>query len=188
MDPRRFDALAKIIAAPRTRRRLVGGLAVVAGLLGLAPSRRIAAQQRGYLNAGDACYTDAQCSLDPNRAGFFELICSGNGFDYDGPFNCCALAGGPCSLDEGCCGGLVCNGETCGQRGQASLGDACFAASDCSREYPELGVLVCADNGFGANACCRLDGGSCGGPLSGRENDWVCCGQLTCREGRCGLG
>jgi hypothetical protein len=36
------------------------------------------------------------------------MFCADNGFDYDGPLNCCAYEGGYCYSDEGCCGIASC--------------------------------------------------------------------------------
>lgn len=69
-------------------------------------------------------------------------------------------------------------------------GESCVSNEQCDNSYPELGVLVCADNGSvygpygGELHCCRYDGGSCGGPLSDAHN--VCCGDLLCLGGACG--
>ncbi len=56
-----------------------------------------------YALSGDPCERSSQCQAwDPT------FFCSENGFDYDGPFNCCALAEGLCNADEQCCGQLAC--------------------------------------------------------------------------------
>jgi hypothetical protein len=193
MDDRQFDSLARRLGRRSGRRGavrgLVGGLA--AGGLAIARGRRAAAQGCCYLAAGDPCYDDRQCAANPNNVAYQPMFCADNGFAYDGPFNCCAWAGYQCAFDEGCCGALVCVDNACREplsTGTAALGDPCTFDGDCSQDFPELGAPICADTGFGAATCCRQAGGSCGGPLSGGENDWVCCGQLTCSGGRCGLG
>ena len=38
---------------------------------------------------------------------YSAMFCADNGFDYDGPFNCCTYESGYCYSDEGCCGSLV---------------------------------------------------------------------------------
>jgi hypothetical protein len=108
MDGRRFDRITRMVTRPTTRRAAVRGLvaAIAAQLVG-AP--RVAARQGDSLGAGDTCYDDSQCA-----AADAALVCADNGFDYDGPFNCCAGAGGACDLDEGCCGTLVCVNGMCG--------------------------------------------------------------------------
>lgn len=69
-------------------------------------------------------------------------------------------------------------------------GDACVSNWQCDNSFPELGILVCDENGFdygpygGDLHCCRYEGGSCGGPLSEAHN--FCCGDLLCLGGRCG--
>jgi hypothetical protein len=170
-------------------RGLVGG--VVAGVLAATRDEPVTAQDCCYLNPGDPCYDDRQCALNANNVAYQPMFCADNGFDYDGPLNCCAWEGYQCGIDEGCCGSLLCIDYACqdpASTGWATLGDFCAYQSDCSQAYPELGGLTCADNGYGDQICCRQAGGSCGGPVAGSENDWLCCGQLTCSEGRCGLG
>lgn len=69
-------------------------------------------------------------------------------------------------------------------------GESCVSNGQCDNTYPELGLLVCADNGYvygpygGELHCCRYEGGTCGGPLSDAHN--FCCGDLLCLGGRCG--
>ena len=195
MDHRQFDSLARTLARRSGRRGAVRGLVggFAAGVLATARGRRAVAQGCCYLAAGDPCYDDRQCAANPNNVAYQPMFCADNGFAYDGPLNCCAGEGYQCAIDEGCCGGLLCVDYVCRDpftagTGPASLGDACTYDGDCSQDYPELGALICADNGFGYEICCRQAGGSCGGPVSGSENDWLCCGRLTCSEGRCGLG
>jgi hypothetical protein len=69
-------------------------------------------------------------------------------------------------------------------------GESCVSDGQCDNTFPELGLLVCADNGYvygpygGELHCCRYEGGTCGGPLSDAHN--FCCGDLLCLGGRCG--
>jgi hypothetical protein len=71
-------------------------------------------------------------------------------------------------------------------------GESCVSDSQCDNSYPELGLLVCDDNGYvygpygGELHCCRYEGGSCGGPLSDAHN--FCCGNLLCLQGQCSWG
>ncbi|MFN8590535.1 MAG: hypothetical protein U0031_03660 [Thermomicrobiales bacterium] len=93
------------------------------------------------------------------------------------PFFCCAVIGG--SADEGVCQ------EHC-DTGLNSLGTACTTDADCSQEYAQFGVSICADNTFGITTCCRGVGGICSSPSNPEENDWACCGALECHAGVCG--
>jgi hypothetical protein len=69
-------------------------------------------------------------------------------------------------------------------------GESCVSNFQCDNSFPELGLLVCDDNGYtygpygGELHCCRYEGGSCGGPLSDAHN--FCCGGLLCLGGTCG--
>ena len=68
-------------------------------------------------------------------------------------------------------------------------GESCVSNAQCDNSFPELGLLVCDDNGYvygpygGELHCCRYEGGSCGGPLSDAHN--FCCGDLLCSQGQC---
>jgi hypothetical protein len=68
-------------------------------------------------------------------------------------------------------------------------GESCVSNAQCDNSFPELGILVCDDNGYtygpygGELHCCRYEGGSCGGPLSDAHN--FCCGDLFCSQGTC---
>lgn len=109
MDGQRFDALTRALARPASRRATWRGMvAAVAGVL--MGSGAVAAHPRGYLGPGDPCYDDVQCRSSDTTAYY----CADNGFDYDGPLNCCAFVGGYCNRDKGCCGGLLCVDLTCG--------------------------------------------------------------------------
>jgi hypothetical protein len=206
VDAHRFDNFARGLARRASRRGLLGG--AVASVLIAARGGVAAAQQAYYLGPGDACYDDAQC-----RGADAPLYCAANGFDYDGPLNCCAFEGSRCGFDEACCGSLSCFDGACAfidvstgypatagypapglnQTGFGfSPGEACISDEQCDNSFPELGIAYCADNGYvygaygGALHCCRHEGGSCGGPLS--DDHTICCGQLLCLGGRCGWG
>lgn len=52
---------------------------------------------------GGMCSTTTQCqAADP----FY--YCGDNGFDYDGPTNCCTVEDSQCEVDEHCCDQLIC--------------------------------------------------------------------------------
>jgi hypothetical protein len=212
MDGQRFDNVARALARGASRRGLLRGLAgsVIAGWAA-ARGHEANAQQAYYLGPGDPCYDDAQC-----RGADAPLYCAANGFDYDGPLNCCAFEGSRCGFDEACCGSLSCLNGTClffdpnagypadvgypapvdsglNQTGYGfPPGQACISDAQCDNSYPELGIAYCADNGYvygaygGTLHCCRYEGGSCGGPLS--DDHSLCCDGLLCLGGRCGWG
>lgn len=211
MDGQRFDQLARSLAHGASRRGFLR--AVTGAVVGWVAMRGRAAvaQQAYYLGPGDACYDDAQC-----RGADAPLYCMANGFEYDGPLNCCAFEGSRCGFDEACCGSLSCFNGTCAfvdpyagypatggypapvdqglnQTGYGfPPGQACVSDSQCDNSYPELGIAYCADNGYiygaygGTLHCCRYEGGSCGGPLS--DDHSLCCDGLLCLGGQCGWG
>ena len=107
MDEQRFDDLAKRVGGSRSRRGLLRGLAGAVGITVFGRRVQVADAQYGSLGPGDACYDDSQCSA--LVMNYSPLFCADNGFDYDGPLNCCTYEEGFCFSDEGCCGGLVCD-------------------------------------------------------------------------------
>lgn len=188
MDEQRFDRLARTIGARRTRReatRWLGG--AVAALTGLVRAER--AQAQGSIPLGGSCYDDGQCRTD----GAGPVYCADNGYDYDGPLNCCRYEGGWCGENhENCCGHLECwNGGYCtdvsGARSSGGRndtyyrgpGEACQSNDQCRAAS---GAFYCADNGFyydGALHCCAYEGDRCG-------SDDHCCGSASCINGSCG--
>jgi hypothetical protein len=212
MDGQRFDDVARALARGASRRTLLRGLGgALAGVL-TAHGRSVGAQQPYFLGPGDPCYDDSQC-----RGADAPLYCAENGFDYDGPLNCCAFEGSRCGFDEACCGSLTCAGGTCAfvaagqgypapavgypapadsglnQTGYGfSPGEACISDQQCDNSFPELGIAYCADNGYVYGAY----GGTqhcCryeGGSCGGPLSDdhSLCCGGLHCLGGRCGWG
>jgi hypothetical protein len=172
VDGQRFDKIARGLAQGISRRGLLGG--ITGGVAALLASRgqNVTAQQAYYLGPGDACYDDAQC-----RGADAPLYCADNGFDYDGPLNCCAFEGSRCGFDEACCGSLSCFDGICAFVGMNagypapggypatggypapdpglnqtgfgfSPGEACISDEQCDNSYPELGIAYCADNGY----------------------------------------
>jgi hypothetical protein len=199
MDGERFDSLARVVARNGSRRGLLRGLVGAVGLLVLGGRATRVAAQSGYLGPGEACYDDSQCG----NTRYSPMFCADNGFDYDGPLNCCAYEGGYCYSDERCCGIASCITGSCVSPPSNAIdsglnqtgygfppGQACIADSQCDNSYPELGITYCADTGVvygaygGIQHCCRYEGGSCGGPLS--DDHSLCCGNLLCLGGRCG--
>jgi hypothetical protein len=203
MDGARFDSLTRIVARSASRRGLLRGLAGLAAPLVLSGRASRVTAQSGYLGPGEACYDDSQCG----NTRYSPMFCADNGFDYDGPLNCCAYEGGYCYSDEGCCGIASCITGSCvspppsadaidaglNQTGYGfPPGQACISDAQCDNSYPELGIAYCADTGYvygaygGTQHCCRYEGGSCGGPLS--DDHSLCCGTLLCLGGTCGWG
>ena len=183
MDDRQFDNWVRALAGPGSRRCLLRDLLGIGTLIALVRRSQIgAAAQYGTAGPGDPCRDSARCV-----AADAPLVCADNGFAYDGPLNCCTFEGSRCGFDAACCGAAVCVDGTC-TNGSTDLGpgEPCRADSQCGNEFPELGILYCADNGFyddGPLHCCRYEGGICGGPLS--DFDAACCGDLLCVGGAC---
>ncbi|HEX2283048.1 MAG TPA: hypothetical protein VHG52_14915 [Thermomicrobiales bacterium] len=183
MHDQRFDRLTRGLAAGMSRR---GGLRMLVGagaaLLAAARGREVSADH-GSLPFGSACYADEQC----DQTGVYpsQVICANNGFDYDGPYNCCVIEDGPCNTDEHCCWNLACRGGYCadtflgsGAPGSLGLGEPCGDPSQCVGFA--LGTGTCADNAIQpGGVCCAFYGVSC----SGGEQ---CCGSMICGpEGFC---
>ncbi len=173
MDGRAFDSLARAVGASASRRGLLRGLTSAVALLALGRRVPAVAAQAGYLGPGEACYDSDQCGA----TRYNQMFCDDNGFDYDGPLNCCAYEYGYCYADEGCCGFLTCIQGSCGSTPQSflSLGDQCYAAEQCLGG----GVAVdCADNGGFVPACCLIGGQYC-------TADIDCCMSNNCVGGYC---
>jgi hypothetical protein len=124
MDARRFDAVTRSLAAPQTRRSVLGRLAAIAGALGMAaiPIRARAGFNCTYIGCGCATGTLHPCNDPlvccpsspgtPGGAG----VCS-NESDCDAP---CAPSGGYCSDScnwgdtcPECCSGYCGNTGSC---------------------------------------------------------------------------
>jgi hypothetical protein len=171
MDGQRFDTLARAVAGDRSRRGLLGRLVGAVGLLALGRRTPDVAAQGGYLGPGEACYDDSQCG----NTRYSQMFCDNNGYDYDGPLNCCAYEGGYCYSDEGCCGVASCiTGSCISPPSDAGPGDPCQVNDECFA----LG-LVCDYVGLtGDSRCCGYEGSSC-------DWDGECCGSLNCIAGVC---
>src|SRR5215204_2535029 len=169
MDGQRFDTLARAVAGNRSRRGLLGGLVGAVGLSALGRRTPDVAAQGGYLGPGEACYDDSQCG----NTRYSQMFCDNNGYDYDGPLNCCAYEGGYCYSDEGCCGVASCiTGSCISLPSNAGPGDPCQVNDECFA----LG-LVCDYVGLTDDSrCCGYEGSACGW-------DGQCCGWLTCSVG-----
>jgi hypothetical protein len=171
MDEQRFDRLARAVAGSGSRRGVVRGLAGAVALLAIGRRVPGAAAQPGSLGPGDACRHDRQCAnLETS-----PLFCDDNGFDYDGPLNCCTYEAGVCYSDEGCCGPASCIDGSCTSQWTAvAPGDPCQDTSQCD---PAATGLTCDYVGqTGDLRCCGYEGARCAG-------DDTCCGWLTCPPG-----
>jgi hypothetical protein len=135
----------------------------------------------GGLALGAQCTSSQQCTQSGGAT-----VCADNGFDGDGPLNCCRNEGGACtgvSYSADCCGGLYCVNGVCTNNtsGGLAIGAQCNQSGQCSQAS---GAAVCASNGIdtdGAFNCCRNNGGAC-------AQDTNCCGGLLCVNGVCGSG
>ena len=173
MDERGFDRLARAVAESGSRRGLLRGLASAVALA--AFGRRVpgATAQTGFLGPGEACADSSQCG----NTRYNQMYCADNGFDYDGPLNCCTYEYGYCYGDEGCCGSLVCVEGSCSNpalTGQP-LGAQCFYAAQCIGGGD---TVDCADNGGFVPACCLTGGQVCTADLD-------CCSPNNCLGGTC---
>lgn len=184
MDEHRFDNLTRSLSRTVSRR---GGMrlfaAAGASFLALARGKRDAAAQYGSLGPGEACYDDSQCSSSLMYGS--PLVCADNGFDYDGPLNCCTGEGSLCFSDEGCCSWAYCDANgRCSFASRVSpspvfapsAGDPCSTTADCNR--PVTGAICEFTNSTGDNRCCWYEGSFCS---SGAQ----CCGSRICANGVC---
>lgn len=178
MDDRRFDRLTRSLAKRTSRRRGLGLLAGAGGALLAVARGRDARARHGWVQLGGACYDDDQCDQS-YAGGGAEAICANNGFDYDGPFNCCLTEGdNTCFVNENCCWNLECIAGTCrdtflgsGQPGSLELGAQCGDPVQCAG----YGInATCADNNINPGGiCCGFYGTSC-------SNNGQCCGSMFC--------
>jgi hypothetical protein len=187
MDPTRFDALARVLSAPDSRRRVLGLLAavpVLGGLVLLDPDdaeakrkRRRHTRERDHDPDLDAekkkkkkkkkkkCTPDAVTQTCAGRCGAVSNNCQQ------------AVDCGPCTCDPACPACQICDEETgqCvadpGQAGDAcgSAGQVCFGNSCCTP------ISTCP-----AGACGVISDG-CGSTI-----DCGACAPQTCKTGTCG--
>lgn len=177
MDDQRFDRLARALARTSRRRTLFRALAG-GGIAGLfAAARRgspAASAHHGSLSAGDACYDSSQC-----LAADAPLVCADNGFDYDGPLNCCTYVGSRCFADEGCCGSASCLDGFCSL---ALVVDYAGPGEQCQENWQCVAADTATYCDYVANTddfrCCAYVGSRCG-------NNRSCCGTTSCIDGFC---
>jgi hypothetical protein len=203
MDGHQFDRLARAVAARRTRRGAIRGITGAAVAFGVLMRDGAAAQDA--VPIGGACWDNSQC-----RSAVTGLICASNGFEYDGPRNCCAQDGGRCQFDEHCCGISGCFDGVCGYYGPAPtaglpLGASCTDTAECggngvicTGSFTASGMSCCLTNGQACasdNECCFTDrclfqaayGGSRCVQFSGGQclSDEGCDGDLVCFNNYC---
>jgi hypothetical protein len=174
MDHRGFDTLARAAANSGSRRGILRGVAGTLALLTLGRRVPGAAAQTGYLGPGEACYDDSQCG----NTKYSAMFCDSNGFDYDGPLNCCTYDNGYCYSDEGCCGSLTCVQGSCIDTTMRGLPLQAQCQYDAQCLNAGSGV-ICADNGGFVPACCQVGGYPC-------FEDLDCCMPNNCNAGICG--
>lgn len=134
MDDIRFDHLSRLVA--RGSRRDILRVLLTATTATLIPVRtaRAAPLQQGVVVVGGECASTADCAeVDMQRGA----ICADNGFDADGPLNCC-LEQGCCASDADCCGDYRCapTGDVCNMCAQPpfatrDIGQTCASHDDC---------------------------------------------------------
>jgi hypothetical protein len=186
VDDQRFDSLARVIAGLGSRRAILRGLVGVATLAAWGRRGTPASAQYGNLGPGDACYDDSQCSSSLTYGT--PLVCADNGFDYDGPLNCCTGEGSYCFSDEGCCSWAYCDAnQRCSFASSPgpspsfgpNAGDPCQSTADCNRAV--TGAICEYVDFTGDSRCCWYEGSLCS---SGAQ----CCGSRVCAGGVCQFG
>jgi hypothetical protein len=170
MDRERFDGIARAFGRRQGRR---AALRAALGLgAALAVGRPVAAMVSRA--PGEPCHRDDQCVWDFGQ----EHVCADNGFDYDGPTNCCTYAYNSCTRNEDCCWDLSCISGTCVYwEPLAGAGKGCWSDRDCD---PGTTGLFCDFNDWdnSARVCCGYFGHAC-------QYDGQCCGSSRCRGGSC---
>ena len=137
MDGERFDAIARRLAGPATRRGavrlLVGGaLSTTAVFLGLGSREALACKARGAtcLTPGDCC--SGNCGCGPTASGRVVCTCR---LPFSGAAKVCRLEGATCKRTTQCCSGPCgCVGDKCTCR-KASCefpGDRCTPFDNAS--------------------------------------------------------
>ena len=119
MDSDRFDAVVRTLARRAARRETLreGAALVAASLLALVRTDTAEAHH-AQISLGGACRHTSQClhhaplsrRVRPTRQ---SVYCAGNGFGYDGSYNCCRAGGGSCTRNAHCCGVRHCLSGLC---------------------------------------------------------------------------
>jgi hypothetical protein len=139
VDGKTFDVIVRGFARRRNRRSMLAALAVVAPFVRRASTGYAQASH----NLGAPCVSSSECVRNHICLGFGDVVCADNGYDDDGPLNCCGGAGTLCDAHTHCCGGLMCLGAnsspecgtgTCqdpGSVGAVGIGGSCSASHQC---------------------------------------------------------
>lgn len=150
MDDRSFDALAKAVSAPGSRRRLIAGL--LSGAMGLAGRRPAAAAV--CRTFGQTCRENANCC---------SRVCGPR--DATGRRRCGCGSADECPSGQTCALGACCTPlSVCKGAGGVALcgdvSDGCEGIVHCPAECPTIGD-VCTDD----HTCCtpaKCAEGACG--------------------------
>ena len=206
MDDRRFDALARSLAAGGSRRAalrlLGGGLLAALARFGLADEAAADDRDASCRGTCDQCTKDGQCCSGRCREGA-----------------CRCKPRGSCKVDRACCSGqcrrdgtcrpaeaVACgrgepsDGEDCVPRGEACTpsGTPCCDGDECVGDA--IGGYVCRPPCTGGTTRCgtacvdlQTDPNNCGGCgntpcLSGACKNGECCATKTCGSLTCPAG
>jgi hypothetical protein len=113
MDGARFDRLARSLGAAPSRRRLLGGLGLLAGaLLGRGASAQGVGVETCRERLGNCDHRDQCCEA----ASDHRIGCAGVSEFCFGEFageRCCGRGGARCADDCACCAGYACKDGAC---------------------------------------------------------------------------
>ena len=203
MDPDRFDRIAKSLAAPGSRRRVLGGL--LGGALGLLGRGRAAADH-GCRHPGAACTRGTQCCSRDCRSGTCRCTrtsqCPRPGPDRPCTVAACDKATGRCGFKNKPRGAPCDDGVAC------TTGDTCDGQGACRPGTPDddlcTGEQVCASGqgcgcpGGEPDQCGSADDPICVALQTDVEHCGTCATDCTnpappnatpaCAAGRCAIG
>jgi hypothetical protein len=139
VDADHFDALARSLFAPRSRR----SLAAVLGLLSLLGAGDAEAGKKGGGKMGKGkrkkhCVSAGEsCTLSVHPCCGDTLCCdNGTGFRSCLPKDdCCTLLDAPCISSEQCCGVLCCKEGKCGYAGGTETKCSTDSSLECCMDY-----------------------------------------------------
>lgn len=186
MDADRFDALARALTDPTSRRGILGGLlgGAAVGLwpaVGMAKSKnkkqaRKKKKKRCQRECDGCCGGNGgyQCALGTQvdacgKGGEACRDCSASDRLCEDQ-RCCRLAGSGCGFDNDCCGNAQCRNEVCCVAGGERCGGGC----------PQNGACANCCNGTCTNGeCCGAIGAAC------RQDEDCCADDVLCLSGVC---
>jgi hypothetical protein len=165
MDPQRFDAMARMLATPGTRRRFLAGLAAAVGLVGLHPAEAATCRSGGRVCSKDAHCCSSVCH--PKDATNRRICAKHLGEKSSNPAECASgiVADGVC-CDQACSGQC----EACNLKGKAGVCSPVTGA-------PTGGRPACGGNGACAGTCNGSDGRGCSYP-----GDSTTCKSSACND------